>query len=123
MTLKTQVEQIVNDANAHGRMPYGENWKIELASIEKKMTDLDDAAGAGLVPGRNIRFSVADGYAQYIVLKVLKTVVHVAHIALLDGYSFSGAYMDSAGNLCLPRQVAQHALQWEDGMKKLFGNR
>jgi hypothetical protein len=62
---------------------------------------------SGLADGRILRFSVADGYARYVVTEIRTNEVVVEHLPLDDGYIFEGVYNNDRGELLLPRQVAE----------------
>ncbi len=85
----------------------------------ERITKLNNLVGTGTVPGRVVRFQVADGYALYFIVKVLKSKVQVAHIPLYDGYQFAGVIQSRDGYLYLPRQVAEKSLRWDDMMNKV----
>jgi hypothetical protein len=121
-TIDKAIKQIVADAETHGKLSYGDGikWREELTLLENRLATLDMANRPGLNPGRHIKFQVADGYANCIVTKVLKNIVHVVHVPILDGYHFNGIYQDERGHLCLPRPVAQRSIDWDEKMEILF---
>jgi hypothetical protein len=88
---------------------------------EKEFWAAVDALGKaadGLV-GKHIQFSVADGYAHYIIVKANKQTVKVAHLSIMDAYHFQGVNE----NGLLFRSVAERQLRWEVGMKEIFSQR
>jgi hypothetical protein len=91
--------------------------------IFNKLCDLSDKQPEAVVPGRVIRFQVADGYAHYVITKVGKRDVVVKHVDIGDGYQYSGCYLDKNKNCVIPRPVVEKVLAWEIGMSKLFGKK
>jgi hypothetical protein len=73
-----------------------------------------DAKADGLV-GKHIKFQVADGYAEYIIVKELKSQVKVYHLNVYDGYTFSGVWDGK-----IPKGLAHQCIARQDFMKKLF---
>ena len=100
-------------------MGYGPEHRKQEDKIFAAIEALDKSAGTGLQVGRRIRFQVVDGYANYIVTKILKSVVQVVHLNLLDGYTFQGVYKAN-GKLVLSRKVAENQLGWEDKLNESF---
>ena len=83
-------------------------------AIEKLHKD----AGPGLVPGRHLRFQVADGYAHYIVTKVGKRLISVEHLDYLDGYCSEAVYDGK-----MMRGVAEKQLGWDEALRKIFSRK
>lgn len=63
-----------------------EEQKAADAAFWNALLALDAEAGAGLQPGRLVKFAVADNYARYIVEKVGKKVCRLVHVPYMDAY-------------------------------------
>lgn len=76
-------------SEAKRKSDYKWDWKAEEREINQlcdEMNAINKAAGPGLVIGRLLQFSVADGHAFYIVTKVRKNDVVVEWIPMGDDY-------------------------------------
>lgn len=91
--------------------------KIADKEWDALINELDAAAGEGLV-NRHVRFSVADGYAHYIITKVNKTWCWVQHIDYSDGYRYVGEIHGK-----IDRRVVESAVNWADRMKAIFAKK
>lgn len=87
------------------------------------MTALDSEAVQGLhgtdsrvVPGRLLKFGVADGYAYYIILKANKKTCKLVHLPYADGYHFQGV----TGGCEVFRDVVEDNLAWADVLVEAF---
>lgn len=94
------------------------NYKNADNKLWEMIEALDAKAGPGLVPGRHIKFGVADGYAHYIITKVNKTTIDVEHLPYMDAYHFMGVYEGK-----IMAGIAARQLGWQDGMKELFSKK
>ena len=77
---------------------------------------LNEEAGTGLQVGKHVRFSIADGYAHYIVRKVGVRKCQLVHIPYMDGYRsrIVGDNGDVNTDEIKPR------IEFEEGIKRLF---
>lgn len=82
--------------------------------------DKDTSVEGTIRVGNFIRFPVADGYANYIVTKVMPTVVHVVQLPMGDNWTFQGCYYNAKGAMCLPRPVAEETHRREMALRKIF---
>jgi len=98
---------------------HGNNWRKYDEQLWECVENLQKIAGAGLKPGKHLKWCVADGYAHYIVLRVNKQITELVFIDYMDGYSFQGVFEDS-GKLFVPTAVARKAAQWQDATNRLF---
>jgi hypothetical protein len=125
MNVINEINQILAEFDTvRKNRTYGEDFITHLRKEEaifNKLEELADKQPEAVVPGRTIRFSVADGYAHYVITKVGKRDVVVKHVDIGDGYRYSGAYLNSKNETVIPFPVVSKALGWELGMKKLFG--
>jgi hypothetical protein len=128
MNLKQRVEAVVKRAKASklGARSNGSNlsnvesWISEQREIATELDEINTLAGSSLAVGRSLKFQVADGYAVYLVTKVRKQEVVVAHVDVGDGYTFAGVYVNSKAELVIPRQVAQRSVEFDTFLKKMF---
>jgi hypothetical protein len=123
MNVKQEIVEIVKEAEALSNLPYDETYRQRDTALGERILALDKASQPGLNPGRQLRFQVADGYAYYIIIKVLKRVVHVVHIPWGDNWHFNGAYLDERNNICIPYQVADRVAYYEERMSELFAKK
>lgn len=97
----------------------------EWGSDEQKAADslfwndikaLNEEAGEGLQPGKHVRFSVADGYAHYIVKKIGKRNCQLVHVPYMDSYQSNlvNAHGEIDTDEIKPR------IEFEEGLHKLF---
>ncbi len=75
-------------------------------AIQAEVDAINKEVGNQLAPGKLLQFGVADGSAQYIVIKVGKRETEVAHLPLGDAYHFQGMYITASGRLVCPTPVA-----------------
>ena len=113
--MKQQIKKVLELAQIHySIMTFDDNWKRRDVALWKAVADLNALAGEGLAVGKHLKFCVADGYAHYIVTKVLKNVVHVEHLEYGDNYFASNTvYDDGKGHWCVPRVIAQRCMTAE----------
>jgi len=78
---------------------------------------LDNDAVLGLsdngdrcVPGRLLRFSAGEGYAYYIIEKVLKNHVKVIHLPYGDNYKVSYVNRDGEAD----KMIVEDMIRWND---------
>ena len=121
MTIRKRIEHIVEFAASVNSM----KWDNPLRDGQDKMLwqridALQVEIGGGLVPGRHLRWNVADGYAHYLVVKVNKRDVELVHLDYMDGYWFQGCWQDDDGRVYCARPVAEQAYRWHSGLKKIF---
>jgi hypothetical protein len=81
----------------------------------------EDEKRPGLVEGKEVRFSVADGYAHYLIYSFTKTKVKLLWLDICDGYAVNTFGVDSNGFVIAPRQVIEREVNFREGMAKLFG--
>jgi hypothetical protein len=89
--------------------------------ISKEMNAIDKAAGDGLVVGRKLSFSVADGAAFYFVTKVRKNDVVVEHVPYGDAWQWEGVYQNAKGELVIPRPIAERQCKASRELAAIFG--
>ena len=76
-------------------------WK-EVEAADKKL-------GPGLQIGRLVQWSVADGYASYLVDKITPRTVHLLHIPFGDGYQSPAVFQGKA-----PRKAVEIMIGFSD---------
>lgn len=93
-------------------------WSRDDDKLEDEMMAFDKEAGSGLCVGRVLRFSVADGYATYIVTKIRKNDVVVEPIPLCDGYRSPAVGLSAdKRNYIVLRSSAEESIHWADTFK------
>lgn len=118
-----EINEIIRLSNA---LTYDGGWEQRVKAedaIHAKIKALQKQVGAGVVVGKLLKFSVADGYALYLITKVLKSTVQVVHLPLGDAWHFQGVYENNSGVLCLNRKVAEKTIKWHEGLEALFGQK
>jgi len=118
--MKDKIQDLLQMCERNNNLPFN---RERYNAFWKSVGDLDKSVGDGLVPGRLVKWQVADGYACYIVVKVGKTLTQLQHLPEGDGYTFAGTFINSRGNVVVPTVVAQQAIQWHDGLRKLFASK
>lgn len=121
MTIRKRINDLVELCNHYRARGFNGDWRSRDESFWKQVEQLQTDIGDGLVPGRHLRWNVADGYAHYLVVKVNKRDVELVHLDYMDGYWFQGCWQEGDKVYC-PRPVAEQAHQWHTGLKKLFGH-
>jgi hypothetical protein len=91
-------------------------WKLAEEQFWQNVEQLSDNA-VGLV-GKHIRFSVADGYADYLISGADKKIVQVAHLDIGDGY-----HSEAESSGVMLRATAEKSVKWLDGITKIFGKK
>lgn len=86
----------------------------EAEAYVKKIVFFAQANGSSAEAGKIIRFSVADGKAQYVVFS-LKPVVLI-HLDIYDGYQFEYANKLTATDV-------KREIRRQEALEKLFGGR
>lgn len=66
--------------------------------------------GDRCVPGRLLRFSAGEGYAYYIIEKVLKNHVKVIHLPYGDNYKVSYVNRDGEAD----KMIVEDMIRWND---------
>jgi len=118
---KEQIKALITEAKGFSAL-IG-NWAAYQEAEKKfwaKIGLLTD--GQRLEPGSLLQFSVADGYAFYIVTEVKRAQVVVAHLPIGDAYSFQGCYLNAKGETLLPRPVAEKSFQMAQALKEIFSS-
>lgn len=120
-----EIAEIVVDMDKVQKIGYSDWARYDKAAKAAwdRITALDTKVGAGLQVGRLLKFSVADGYACYIVTEIGTREVKVKHIPLHDGYEFSGAWDNGRGDTLIPIQVAEKTVGWSDAAKQIFAKK
>jgi len=109
MTIRKRIEHIVEFASALSAMKWDNPLREDRDKMLWQMIDaLQVEIGEGLVPGRHLRWPVADGYAHYIVVKANKRFVELVHLDYMDGYWFQGCWQEGDKVYC-SRPVAESA--------------
>jgi len=104
MTIRKRIEHITEFAAAVNAM----KWDNPLRDGQDKMLwqridALQVEIGGGLVPGRHLRWNVADGYAHYLVVKVNKRDVELVHLDYTwMGIGFRGVGRMMTGGFTVP---------------------
>jgi hypothetical protein len=125
-TLKQRIESLVKDAKKVSddlhKNPCSRDAFMRFHAEQERLGDeytaIDRDAGKGVVVGRTLNFFVADSYACYLITKVRKSEVVVAHVPLGDGYTFAGVYQNAKGETVLPRQVVDTRLSLDDNFQR-----
>lgn len=73
-------------AAADHKRPWGQGGREQHESLLKSLDALDAKCRPGLNIGRLVCFSVADGYAYYVVSNIGAEVVQLEYIPLGDDY-------------------------------------
>ncbi len=95
---------------------YDGDWRErEAAAIEAAQAKARKAAKGDLV-GEIIRFHIADGYAEYMVVK--QRPLTLSHLNIGDGYQIPKAHMRG-----LRLADVQHLVEGERNLRALFANR
>jgi hypothetical protein len=110
----------MSDLRTGGRDGYS-SFVAAQDIIFKEMSAIDKLAGEGLAVGRKLSFSVADGAAYYIVTKVRKNDVAVAHIPYADAWQWEGVYQNAKGELVIPRPIAERQCKASRELAAIFG--
>jgi hypothetical protein len=123
--IKAKIDEILTlcraDNDATKKFGSAEHKAADLKYWEA-ITALDKEAVQGLyadkgvMPGRLLRFGVADGYAYYIVLRVNKKTCKLVHLPYGDGYRFQGVGDDGE----VLRDVVEDNLAWADVLAEAF---
>lgn len=124
MLIKARVSQLLKNVKA---CPVGSPGWIErqnrlykeMEAIGKIASDAALNIRQEVVFGRVLSFSVADGYANYIITRVDANEVVVSHVALGDAYCFIGVYLNRRGETVISRQVVERVLK----MERIFEHR
>lgn len=82
----------------------------EMMEVSNKLT--------GVKAGRIVSFPSGGGYANYLIVKVLKNWIYVVHIPVGDAWH-SPAVVDSK----VDRRVIEKQLKFSDGMKAIFSKK
>src|SRR5258706_269957 len=96
-TLKQRIDEILVLCRAAHNAIMADYNSVEAKAADVKfweaITALDKEAVSGLgpkdnrcVPGRLVKFAVADNYARYIILRVNKKTCKVVHLPYMDAY-------------------------------------
>src|SRR4051812_41476432 len=72
--------------------------------------DIDKEAGLGLMPGRVVKFSVADGFAYYVVYTVGPRYVNLFHLPYGDNYK--SPHVSDDGHAA--RSVVEKLVEFQD---------
>lgn len=121
MKIKTEIQEIVTEADLLQQSPYNDDYKKRMNFLMNRFKMLDEKSSPGLNVGRQLKFNVADGYAYYIVTKVNKSVVEVVHVPLDDSYCFAGVCIEN-GKLVMLRGVAEQNVKMAEFFTKTFVN-
>ena len=118
--LATEIDGIVREAYRIDKLPYEpyEARRVEEDKLFVRIEVLDESVGDGLQEGRHVGFQVADGYAHYVVVKVLKNTVKLIYIPYSDNYHFAGGRVGKDGLVEIFREVVESHLQWHDILHK-----
>lgn len=112
--IKREVTELQRLCLAQSNTRFNDPRYNELdTEIWNRIHNLDKNA-VGLV-GKHIKFSAADGYAHYIIVKENKQTVGVERLPYGDNWSFSGVYDGK-----LLRGVAEQAVARQEYFKKMF---
>ncbi len=98
---------------------YQDTYKQECALLDELGKISDSLKSQGLVPGRMVKYQVADGYAHYVVVSVSPQVSYLRHVPFLDGYQSPAVGRDGA---ILTSTLRDH-LQYEDKLGDLFSKK
>lgn len=120
-----RIAKLVEKAvTAYSDMSSGKSYDAFAAAqniIAKEMDAIDKAAGDGLVVGRQLSFSVADGAAFYFVTKVRKNDVVVTHVPYGDAWQWEGVHQNAKGELVIPRPIAERQCRVSRELGAIFG--
>jgi hypothetical protein len=123
--ISIRIAKLVDKANkAYADMSAGKGFDAFIAAqnvINTEMNAIDKAAGDGLVVGRKLSFSVADGAAYYFVTKVRKNDCVVVHVPWGDAWQWEGVYRNANGELVIPRPIAERQCVASRAMAAIFG--
>jgi hypothetical protein len=92
------------------------DWDVAMkreGDLWERVLNLSKSVGKGLVPGKLVQWSVADGRASYLVKKVGVRSTELAHLPFGDGYGFAGV-SQVKGKLVIPSRVARYAAESQD---------
>ena len=73
-------------ASAQNKRPWAEGGREQHDELLKKLDALDAKCRPGLNLGRLVSFSVADGYAYYVVSGIGPEIVQLEYIPVGDDY-------------------------------------
>jgi hypothetical protein len=90
--------------------PYKEHEKA-MATFIKKVEVWAKKNGSSELAGKQIRFQVADGYAQYVVVSL--TPVKLIHLAIGDAWEFQYANRLRAADI-------REQVRREDALDRIF---
>lgn len=122
--MKKRIDEILALAEQlQANFAWNDTYRANLQKLHDMIASLDNDAGPGVQSGRELRFQVADGYANYIITKVGKRTVKVVHVPIMDAYTFCGVYSDGKGNLELPFAVAEQSVRSVELYKKIFAKK
>ena len=113
----------------YNELSFINNSNMEILSKLKAQDNLlecwakEDKKRPGLVEGKTVRFSVADGYAHYMVVSFTKRTVKLAWLDICDGYAVNTFHVDSKGFTIAPRQVIDRSIHCEEKMAALFARK
>ena len=126
--LMDKINNLVSEAENHykgissGGCDFS-TYEEQETRLYKQLKEISVSVGTGLKVGKHVKFQVADGYANYIVTKILGSTVLVKHLPLGDSYTFLGVYETDDGNLALPTMVAKRQVERSEFMEEMFVNK
>lgn len=116
-----RIKELQAECKAFQDMPYHPDLDAKMKRMkefETHLSEFQEQLGPGLRVGKELQFSVADGYALYFVTKVGPRSCTVEHIDFLDGYA-----SDAVWNNKIPTAKATAVVRWRDGLKAMFGRK
>lgn len=103
--------------NALNNVPESRDWidrHNEQTDIYNEIKEVSQSL-KGLCAGKLLQFSVGDGHALYVVVKLDKNWAHVVHLDYMDGYRDL-----SVINGKVDRRVAERIVKFEELTEELF---
>ena len=98
------------------------NWNEYFEAervLEDEVNKMDKDAGKGLQIGRVLRFQVADGYAQYLIVEIKPRTVKALHLPLGDAYA--NLYAVTKTGSC-KRSIAEQNVNGADAWDRIFAS-
>lgn len=90
-----------------------EEYQKKCDAYVKQLQTYAKQVGKQSYSGKVVRFQVADGYAEYVIIKLLKKGCELIHINTMDGYQDPNVeYISKEGFI--------NKLKQQEAMEKLF---